>query len=103
MSIVSEALYPGKHVVLHVVPSWIYAGTVTAVDDSHVQLHDAIYQEGVAAGSSCWDAAIGKIGSTWPILDGVVILIGSITTIVPAMKGFRGASKKRQSEAVEKT
>lgn len=96
----------GDHVLVHVPPGWMMAGTVVKVLGERLQIKDAIYVEDIGSGHSVVEiCATAKAQQQkaictqkWTIPDGTVVLP---MAIFPMQRDVRPLAKANEAAAVE--
>ena len=96
----------GMHVLVHVVPGWMLAGTITHVLGERLVLKDCTYLEGCAAQHAMTELCFATTAkglrdiatTTWPAPDGMVVLP---TLVMPMLRDARPLAKRGEAKAVE--
>ena len=96
----------GDHVLAHVPPGWMVAGTVVGIFGERLKLNDATYIEDIGTNHSvvelCQAGTAKELKeiatASWPLPDGTIILPMMVCQMV---RDVRPLSKKKAAEAVE--
>lgn len=102
----SGAVKVGTHVLVHVVPGWMLAGTVVQVLGERLVLNDCTYLEGCAAQHAMTELCFATTAkglrdiatTTWPAPDGMIVLP---TLVMPMLRDARPLSKRGEAKAVQ--
>ena len=98
----------GSHVLVHVPPGWMLAGTVREVLGERLVLTDCVYLEACASGTAMTQLCTATsakaqraiVSRSWPMPDGTLVMP---LIVMPMVRDVRPLARSAEAHEVERT